>query len=166
LAFVAGPLPEVDPGGSDPVDPDAPAGQGARILLVDDNETNRRLLEMMLARLGAAVVVATDGRQAVDVFFGAPAPFDLVLMDCQMPDMDGFQATEAIRAGQSAGSSRTPILALTASTLAGLRDRCVAVGMDGCLTKPLLLKDLRAALARWTRPTAPPHVPGPVPPQE
>jgi CheY-like chemotaxis protein len=120
---------------------------GTRVLLVEDNRVNLLVSLGMLERIGCAVETALTGREALERF--APGRYDLVLMDCQMPDMDGFEATVAIRAREPSGVRRTPIVALTANAIEGDRDRCLAVGMDDYLAKPLRLADLRRVVARW-----------------
>ena len=119
----------------------------ARVLLVEDNRVNLLVAAGMLARIGCAVETASTGREAVERF--APGRYDLVLMDCQMPDMDGFEATAAIRAREAAGASHMPIVALTANAIEGDRDTCLAAGMDDYLAKPFRLADLRRVVARW-----------------
>ena len=104
-----------------------------RVLVVEDTRANQELVKRALGRRGHVVEVAEDGRQAVD--FVSRAAFDVVLMDLQMPVMDGFQATAAIRAMPDAG--QVPIIALTAHATADDRDRCRAAGMDDFLPKPL-----------------------------
>jgi CheY-like chemotaxis protein len=104
-----------------------------RILLVEDNPVNQRVARALLARKGHSVVVAANGREALDAVAAEPA-FDLVLMDLQMPEMDGLEATAAIRAGEEGTGRRLPIVALTA--LAD-RERCLAAGMDAYLSKPV-----------------------------
>ena len=107
-----------------------------RILLAEDNEVNQRLAIILLGRMGHKVTLANNGREAVEKF--ASATFDLVLMDVQMPEMDGLEATSAIRQSEiSGGKPRTPIVALTAHALKGDRERCMEAGMDGYLSKPL-----------------------------
>ncbi len=101
----------------------------------------------MLGRLGCAVETASTGREAVERL--AAGRYDLVLMDCQMPDMDGYEATAAIRAREAPGDRHTPIVALTANAIEGDRDRCLAAGMDDYLAKPFRLDDLRRLVTRW-----------------
>ncbi|MCX7898389.1 MAG: PAS domain S-box protein [Rhodocyclaceae bacterium] len=120
--------------------------RGARVLLAEDNAVNQRVAASMLQKLGCEVVIATDGRQAVELW--QKGTFDLVLMDCQMPEMDGFAATAAIRRGEE-GARHTPIVAMTANALEGDRERCLAAGMDDYLSKPITRARLMTVLARW-----------------
>lgn len=121
--------------------PDAPAAAptGAarqlRILVAEDNAVNRRLVEHLLERRGHEPVLATNGREALEAFLADR--FDLVLMDLQMPEMDGFEVTAAIRARERACGGRTPIVALTAHATAGDRQRCLDADMDGYVSKPI-----------------------------
>ncbi len=117
----------------------------ARVLVADDNAVNQLLLRRMLERFGCSVTVAVDGREAVEAW--APGRFDLVLMDCEMPVMDGYDATREIRSRER--GTRTPILAVTARVMPEERERCAAVGMDGFLSKPVVQAELIAALRRW-----------------
>ena len=117
-----------------------------RVLLVEDNPVNLKVANAFLNRLGVEVITAGDGREAVEKW-REHRP-DLVLMDVQMPVMDGFQATAAIRAEEGEGR-HTPIVALTANALAGDEQGCLAAGMDGYLPKPLKVERLEAELARW-----------------
>jgi signal transduction histidine kinase/DNA-binding response OmpR family regulator len=127
-----------------PAPPSTPAAAPARLLLVEDNEVNRLVAQGLLAGLGYHDVdLAEDGLQALEAC--ARARYDLVLMDCQMPGMDGFQATAALRAR----GLRVPIVALTAHAMAGDRDRCLQAGMDDYLTKPVEPRLLGEKLARW-----------------
>ncbi|MGE0594468.1 MAG: PAS domain S-box protein [Vicinamibacterales bacterium] len=126
--------------------------QGLRVLLAEDNDINRLVATRMLARLGCEVSVATDGRAAVAMC--AAARYDIILMDCDMPVMDGFQATAAIRgcAWRPHDPGTPPdvaIVALTANALPGDRERCVAAGMTGHLAKPIIPATLRRALDDW-----------------
>mgnify|MGYP006291368403 CR=1 FL=1 len=121
-----------------------------RALLVDDEEVNRLLAQRMLERLGLQTRVAREGSEALELL--EEEAFDLVLMDCYMPGLDGFQATTAIRSREDE-HHRIPILALTASTLKEDEEQCLAVGMDGVLVKPLDVETLGKALVRWLPPT-------------
>jgi len=119
-----------------------------RILLVEDNPTNQQVALAMLAKLGCRAEVAVNGREAVDAL--ARIPYDLVLMDCQMPEMDGFEATRQIRAGTSRVlNPRVPIVAMTANALRGDRQRCMEAGMDDYLAKPVEPAELAGKLDRW-----------------
>ncbi len=116
---------------------------GARVLVAEDNEANVRLIERMLGRLGIDVIAVGDGRQAVSAV--RESLFDLILMDLHMPEMDGLDATRAIR---SAGHD-IPIVALTANAMNSDRQACLAAGMNDYLSKPVRATDLSAALHRW-----------------
>ncbi|HYT26813.1 MAG TPA: response regulator, partial [Actinomycetota bacterium] len=109
----------------------------------------------ILARLGYGVDVAVDGREAVAAV--ARREYGAVLMDCRMPEMDGYLATAEIRRREPA-SRRLPVIAMTASACEEVRERCLAAGMDDCVAKPIMVADLEAVLARWVpdRATAPP----------
>jgi signal transduction histidine kinase/DNA-binding response OmpR family regulator len=107
-----------------------------RILLVEDNAVNQFVAQQMLETRGHSVVIANNGREALE-HFTRLAPFDVILMDIQMPEMDGFQTTAAIRNLEQNGRSRTPIIAMTAHAMKGYRERCLAAGMDGYVSKPV-----------------------------
>ncbi len=127
----------------------APPRLALRVLIAEDNAVNRVLLSSMLAKRGIAADVAVDGRQALAL--ASEREYALVFMDCQMPEVDGYEATRRLRDAEAAsGGPRLPIVAMTAHALAGDRDRCLAAGMDDYLTKPLRPHDLDAVLARWT----------------
>jgi PAS domain S-box-containing protein len=115
-----------------------------RILVVEDNLVNQRLATRLLEKRGHHVGVAADGRQALLAL--EKERFDLVLMDMQMPEMDGFEATAAIRQKESATDRRLPIVALTAHAMKGDREKCLAAGMDGYLSKPIRTQELDAML--------------------
>ncbi len=143
-----------------------------RILLAEDNPVNQTLAVRLLEKAGHSTHVAGNGRLALDAL--AAAPFDLVLMDVQMPEMGGFEATEAIRARERAGGGRIPIIALTAHAMKGDRERCLASGMDAYVTKPIREQDLYVAIEQAlsdiaphtlsrARPTPPPGADGPPP---
>jgi signal transduction histidine kinase/ActR/RegA family two-component response regulator len=119
-----------------------------RILAADDNAVNRRLIGRLLEKLGHVTVLVEDGRQAVAAW--QQGGFDAILLDVEMPEMDGIQAAGAIRAAES-GAGRVPILAITGHTDAASHARCSAAGMDGWVSKPLHLETLGAALARAMR---------------
>jgi signal transduction histidine kinase/DNA-binding response OmpR family regulator len=123
------------------------SSSGRRILVVDDNEVNRFVAVQQLERLGYAADIACNGEEAVQAVLGGD--YAAVLMDCQMPVMDGYDATRDIRRREPAGR-HTPILALTAHVLLKEREKCMAAGMDDYLTKPLRADLLHSTLARWT----------------
>jgi len=148
----------------------------ARVLVVEDNPVNQEVTRRMAERLGCRVEVASNGREALSAL--TQAVYDLVLMDCQMPEMDGFEATAAIRArearqegqgekraGKDPGglvdasvvspqpsSARLPIIALTAHAMAGDREQCLSAGMDDYLSKPFSQEQLNAIFFRWLSP--------------
>ncbi len=122
----------------------APMPPGIRILLAEDNLVNQKLTRRLLESSGCTVVCAMDGVEAVRAF--KSAAFDLVLMDVQMPNMDGFEATSALRRQEAGTARHTPILALTANAMKGDRDRCLAAGMDGYVTKPIQSAELLHAI--------------------
>ncbi len=132
--------------------PPAPARPAVGVLVAEDNDVNQMVVGEMLRRLGYAHDVVADGRAAVDA--AAAGGYDLVLMDCQMPVMDGFEATAAIRAAEAAAAA-VPVVALTANAIKGDRERCLAAGMDDYLSKPIDPADLAGKLARWLPPTPP-----------
>jgi signal transduction histidine kinase/ActR/RegA family two-component response regulator len=137
----------------------APLPEGelsARVLLAEDDAVNQMVVEALLTRLGCVVDVAANGEAACSA--ANRARYDMVLMDCHMPVMDGFEATRRIRADEQAhGLRRVPIVALTADALATDREHCLNAGMDDFMTKPVSSAILAAAVERWTgRKTAPP----------
>ncbi len=130
---------------------DAPSVPALRILVAEDNVVNQTVIRRMLQKQGCDVEVVGNGAQAVRAA-GAGA-YDMVFMDCHMPEMDGFEATRAIRANE-AGGRHVPIVAFTADAVLDTRERCTAAGMDDCITKPVAAGLLTKVLARWTRPAA------------
>jgi two-component system sensor histidine kinase/response regulator len=128
------------------------SGAPARILLAEDQAVNQRVALKMLERLGYHADLADNGQQALDKL--AHGHYDVVLMDCQMPELDGYEATRQIR--QRMGDTRSiVIIGLTAHALQGDREKCLEAGMDDYLAKPVMPEDLAAALARWTNPEGP-----------
>lgn len=123
------------------------------VLLVEDNPVNQKVAANMIEKLGYRVNVAANGREAVESL--ARIPYALVFMDCQMPEMDGFEATRVIRNQEESlrqvggRPAHLPIIAMTANAMQEDRDRCLAVGMDDFLSKPVTSKDLAAVLNRW-----------------
>jgi len=155
-AAVRGPLPVHDPtAAATPGPTPAPAAArdgarpaGNRILAVEDNPANRLYIERLLTRCGHAVSLAFDGRDALRAH--AAESFDVILMDCQMPELDGYEVTAEIRRRErEEGVRRTPIIAMTAGALEGARDECLRAGMDDYLSKPFDERDLLALLGRW-----------------
>jgi PAS domain S-box-containing protein len=144
---------------------------GLRILVAEDNAVNQLVIVRLLKKLGHIVTIAGDGRQALAALFGPepgksavgflPIPaFDLVLMDVQMPEMDGFEATKVIRERDAESGRRTPVVAMTAHAMKGDRERCLAAGMDDYVSKPLqraeLIRVLNWASASAAQPRNPP----------
>jgi signal transduction histidine kinase/response regulator RpfG family c-di-GMP phosphodiesterase len=125
---------------------------GGRVLVAEDNPVNREVALGMLELLSCRVDMVENGHQAVEAV--CEQDYDLVLMDCQMPDLDGFAATAAIRChAASSGTGRhIPIIALTANAMEGDRDKCLAAGMDDYLSKPFSQDDLKATIQRWIVP--------------
>jgi signal transduction histidine kinase/DNA-binding response OmpR family regulator/HPt (histidine-containing phosphotransfer) domain-containing protein len=130
----------------------SPARTGAwgSVLLAEDNPVNVEVARAMLSTLGVRMEIARNGNEAVAMV--QTGSFDLVLMDCQMPAMDGYEATAIIRQRQAGNLRRLPIIALTANAMAGDRAKCLAVGMDDYLPKPYTLTQLQGKLALWMAP--------------
>ncbi len=116
-----------------------------KTLLVEDNHVNQILGKTMLQKLGVEVDVANNGKEALQAI--AKNTYDVILMDCQMPEMDGFEATDAIR--QQETDSRLPIIAVTANAMEGDKEKCIVAGMDDYLSKPFKIDELRTALSKW-----------------
>jgi CheY-like chemotaxis protein len=129
------------------------------VLLAEDNAVNQKLAERLLEKHGHTVTVTTNGREALAAF--DRESFDVVLMDVQMPEMDGFEATSAIREREQSSGGHLPIIAMTAHAMRGDQERCLAAGMDAYIAKPIRSKDLIALLETFsaapTHPEAPPN---------
>jgi signal transduction histidine kinase/CheY-like chemotaxis protein len=123
------------------------SAKALRILVADDNLVNQKVAKRMLERLGHTVALANDGKEALSAI--KTASFDLVMMDVQMPEMDGLEATRCIREWE-AGKTRIPIIALTAHAMNSHREECLAAGMDSFLAKPILLESLKLQIERLT----------------
>jgi two-component system, sensor histidine kinase and response regulator len=124
----------------------AAAERPLRVLLAEDNTVNQRLATRILEKRGHSAVVANNGKEAVKLL--EREAFDLVLMDLEMPEMGGFEATAAIRARERPSGRHIPILALTAHAMKGDRERCLAAGMDGYVAKPIQARELYQAIAQ------------------
>jgi CheY-like chemotaxis protein len=118
-----------------------------RVLVAEDNVVNQKLALRLLEKRGHVVVVVDNGRKALEML--EREPFDLVLMDLQMPEMSGIEATTAIRRREDEIGRRVPIIALTANAMKGDRERCLEAGMDGYLAKPIQAKELDQVLAQF-----------------
>jgi TMAO reductase system sensor TorS len=123
-----------------------PAARPLRVLLAEDHVVNQRIVVRLLEKQGHSVSVANNGREAIEAL--SRENFDVILMDVQMPEMTGFEATEVIRRMEAGTGRHIPIFAMTAHAMKGDRERCLACGMDSYLSKPINPKDLLAALAR------------------
>ena len=138
-----------------PIESNAQAAQvplslDCTVLIAEDNDVNREILVTMLKTAGCRILQAQNGQEAVEL--SAAEPYDVILMDVQMPQMDGIAATKAIRAREQAlGTVRKPILALTANALADDKANCLAAGMDDYLTKPFMRRQILELMGRWLR---------------
>jgi CheY-like chemotaxis protein len=148
-------LPVLDPTPPKSADPRL-ALRGTKILLAEDNQVNQLIIRELLGEEGADLLIANDGREAVALLQANP-DVKLVLMDCQMPVMDGFAATRAIRA--DARHAHLPILALTANLFAEDLRACIACGMSAHIAKPFNIDELYTVLAHWLGQAAPPPAP-------
>jgi two-component system, sensor histidine kinase and response regulator len=134
-----------------------PSRPGLRVLVAEDNEVNRLLATRVFEKLGHRVTVVSNGREALSTV--QAGQFDLIAMDVQMPEMDGLDATRAIRVSERASGSHIPIIAMTAHAMKGDADRCLEAGMDAYTSKPIRLTELERAIAKATSPPKSPNVP-------
>lgn len=125
----------------------APMGAGQKVLIVEDNRVNQKVAAGMLKKLGYSSEIAANGIEALSKL--TENDFELILMDCQMPEMDGFEATREIRLKEQGTNRHTPVVAMTAHVADGDEAKCLAAGMDDYLAKPVRLEDLSARLRRW-----------------
>ena len=119
--------------------------QSVRVLVAEDNAVNQLLVRRMFEKLGIRIDLAANGREAVKM--ATEQQYDIIFMDCSMPELDGYEATVLLR-NQNRGA-RVPIIALTANAMSEDRARCLNAGMDDHLTKPVRVEDIRSALVRW-----------------
>jgi CheY-like chemotaxis protein len=126
------------------------AWKDLKVMLAEDNPVNRRVGMSILTKAGVQAEIAENGRIAVEMC--AAAPYDVIFMDCQMPEMDGYDAARAIRLNEPSGH-RTVIIAMTADAMTGARERCMAAGMDDYIAKPVKPADLQSALQKWATAT-------------
>jgi len=136
---------------SAPVDVSSEGFCPARILIAEDNFINQKVALGMLEKLGYKAVAVANGGEVLDTL--RDMHFDLILMDCQMPEMDGYQATSLIRKSTTLRNPQIPIIAMTANAIKGDKERCIEAGMDDYVSKPIGIEKLSVALKKWLRPT-------------
>ncbi len=144
--FIASPLPNVE-APPPPMVGAASLEPFATVLLVEDNPANQQVARLMLQKIGCRVDTAVNGVEAIEKV--KAGSYDLILMDCQMPEMDGYEATRRIRRLEKGRSAHVPIVAVTAHAMTGDREKCLSVGMDDYATKPIRREALRAVIERW-----------------
>ena len=159
------PLSKAEPGGREAVPPEASPAEAAfpenppYVLVVEDNASNRKVVSLLLKKIGCNVSVAADGVQALEAC--NVTAFDLVLMDCEMPVMDGYECVRKIREKEREGRPRTPVVALSAHVSPEHKALCLSSGMDGVLSKPVALAELRATVQKWHTTTPAQNPPAP-----
>ena len=135
------------------------SARGLQVLVAEDNQVNQLVATRIFEKLGHQVTVVSNGREALSAF--QAGEFDLIAMDVQMPEMDGLDATIAIRAWEKTTNTHIPIVAMTAHAMKGDRERCLAAGMDGYTSKPIRIRELEQAIARLISPSKPTRAPVP-----
>jgi CheY-like chemotaxis protein len=140
-----------DPQATPPHVPVAQAPLWARVLVAEANVVNQQVAVRMLEKFGCRADVVANGREAVEAL--SRIAYDCVLMDCQMPEMDGYEATAAIRQRETATGNHTRIIAMTANAMQDDREQCLTAGMDDYMSKPIRAEELRAMLQKWVRPS-------------
>lgn len=120
-----------------------------KLLVVDDDVINRKVMEKLAIKKGWEVLLAENGKAAIDIY--QKQEFDVIIMDCQMPILDGFKATGTIRQLERNSSTHTPIIALTANALEGDRKKCLDAGMDDYLTKPIEINEFYNIVEKWAK---------------
>ena len=141
------PVPGDRPGERPPLEVASTVSTGPRVLLVEDNLVNQKVAINLLNKIGYPLQVAADGQKALELL--DTMHFDLVLMDCQMPVLDGFETTRKIRHAEAGGDRHLPVIAMTANAMEGDRERCIEAGMDDYLSKPISEAAVKSVLKRW-----------------
>jgi len=137
---------------TEPASAPSPVNERGVVLLVEDNTINQLVATRMLAKLGYRADVANNGREAIDaITVGA---YDAILMDCQMPEMDGYEATRQLRRAETGTGRHLPVIAMTAAAMTGDREQCLAAGMDDYITKPVSVEAIGNILERWIKPSS------------
>jgi two-component system, sensor histidine kinase and response regulator len=130
-----------------PVDTRPPAQRAPRVLVAEDNLVNQMLAKRLFQKLGCVIDLAANGVEALRL--AGDVDYDIIFMDCSMPELDGYAATRLLRQSMDSRCRRTPIIALTANVMAEDQAKCMAAGMDDYVSKPIHMDALRAALERW-----------------
>ena len=139
--------------GQETVAPERFDGTGYRVLLVEDNRVNQKVAMRMLEKFGFRIDLAANGKEAVEM--SGLLDYDLILMDCQMPEMDGYEATGRIRDREESGETVVPIIALTANAMKHDEALCLKAGMNDYLSKPINAKALQEKIRKWLKPKVP-----------